>query len=673
MKRSAWWIYVALLANVVLFFHKPLFSSEFIFPWDFRTVQLPQISFLAEELRNGRFALWSPYTYCGFPIFANIEACFFHPLVLAVAFLSAHTSLDALPKLLEWIVVLQIWFAGISAYWLFRELGASHAPAFAGAVIFETGGFFASRAEHIGAIMAVAWMPLAWLAVLKLRGGFRAEWLAVLGGALGMSILGGFPQPTLAVFVSTMAWSLVLVALKMGRRSVVVYAAIGCALGIALASVQFIPTTQLTNWSVAKYRVDWLGTGGGLRWRTLISLVSPNHYDIFDLARFHGPWDPTFLYQYVSLLGLALAIFALFAARRLGAALFGVMAAFSLLWMIGDQEPVWNWIYPLLPEKVRIGVHPEYTYCIFTMALAGLAAMGLDRLPVRETWKWAAAAVVAVDLFLVGSGRPMNSMSLKQEPGVTRTSFDGSADLLESVRRTVNREYPPSRIDNASDTSQQWAFQAPLTQIPTANGVTPLAPANVIQLRLFLHDGARWGWYYPVEKFDSPVLDLMGVRYMIAGAKSAARLSASQRFRHVASLPGNELFENLSVLPRFFLVDHLKRDKLEVHRAAGEISVVDYQPVSLELSINALAASVLVMSEAYYPGWKAWLDEKPVGIEPAYTAFRSVAMPAGSHRLRMEFHPVILPISIAISAATAILLALLAAYGLRRKRAPAVR
>src|SRR5579864_1150975 len=217
MKRSSGWIYVALLANVVIFFHKPLFRSEYIFPWDFRTVQLPQISFLAEELRNGRFALWSPFSFCGFPIFANIEACFFHPLVLACAFLSAHTSLDALPKLLEWIVVLQVWFAGICAYWLFRELGANAAPAFAGGVIFETGGFFASRTEHIGAMMAVAWMPLAWLAILKLREGFRAEWLAILGGALGLSIVGGFPQPTLAVFASTVVLSLAVAALKMGR------------------------------------------------------------------------------------------------------------------------------------------------------------------------------------------------------------------------------------------------------------------------------------------------------------------------------------------------------------------------------------------------------------------------------------------------------------------------
>src|ERR1700735_1076629 len=204
MRRSALLIYLSLLANVVVFFHKPLFSSDYLFPWDFRGVQLPLITFLVDELRDGRFALWNPYDYCGYPVFANIEACYFHPLILLCALMAAHSSAN-LPQLLEWAVVVQVWVAGIAAYHFLREMKTGSAAAWTGAIMLETGGYFASRAEHIGAMMAVAWMPLAWLAVLKLREGFQFRWFAALCGALGMSIVGGFPQPTLAVFASTMA------------------------------------------------------------------------------------------------------------------------------------------------------------------------------------------------------------------------------------------------------------------------------------------------------------------------------------------------------------------------------------------------------------------------------------------------------------------------------------
>jgi uncharacterized membrane protein YfhO len=74
-----------------------------------------------------------------------------------------------------------------------------------------------------------------------------------------------------------------------------------------------------------------------------------------------------------------------------------------------------------------------------------------------------------------------------------------------------------------------------------------------------------------------------------------------------------------------------------------------------------------VLAESYYPGWKAWLDEKRVPIYEVDLAFRGVVVPGGTHDLRMEFQPVILPISIAISVATAMGLMALAWLGIRRR------
>ena len=687
-KRRVFWIYFALLANVVLFFHKPLCNSDYLFPWDFRGVQLPPITFLADELRQGRFALWNPYVYDGFPVFANIEACYFHPLVLLSALIAANTSMDALPMLLEWTVALQVWFAGMAAFHLFRKLGAGSAAAFGGAAIFETGGFFASRAEHIGAMMAVAWMPLAWLAMLHI-GDARAvprRWIAVLGFALGMSILGGFPQPTLAVFVSVCVLTALLVALRFAEWRSLLYTAASCVLGILLAAVQFIPTTQLTQNSVAKYRADWLGTGGGLFPQSLVSLALPNHYNIFDTSRFKGPGDLTFLYMYCSIAGLLLAIYAVGAVRDRRAALFGIMAILGVCWMLGDKTAPWRWLYPLLPEKVRIGIHPEYTYCILTLGIAGLAALGLERLRVREAWRWAIAAPIAVDLFLVGSGRPMNLVSVKQEPGVTRDAFDGSRELLNGVRSRVNRETPPSRVDTV-EAGMFWSIAGAITGVPSANGVSPLAPDLIIQLRLFLHDGARWGWYYPLERLDSPVLDLLNARYVVAGPKAADRLRAVPRFRHVASLPGNELFENLTAMPRFFVVHQVRavvslaearaaidRREIDFRQTAlaeapiplppggsgvDEVKVVEYLPGSVELAVQSRGAGLLAASETHYPGWQAWVDDAPATIHRVDIGLRGIVVPDGAHRVRMEFRPAILWVSLGITLATAGVLAML--------------
>lgn len=389
MNRRLLLIYLGLVADVLAFFYKPLFTDAYLFPWDFRYVQLPLISFLAEELHGGRFPFWDPFTYCGNPIFANIQASFFHPFVLAGAFLSAHTSLDSLPQILEWVVALQICFAGVVTFHLFRRLGAGTPSAFAGAIIFETGGYFVSQTEHIGAVMAVAWMPLAWLAVLRLSEKSTPPWIAALAFALGMAVLGGFPQATMAVFLSAAVLSIVLVLHRKSHPRLVALVLLGCVLGIGLSAIQFIPTSQLTSYSVAKYRADWLGTGGGLYWQSFVSLVAPNHYHLFDLSQFKGPGDISFLYLYGSLAGLALVIYALCLCRRDPyISILAVMMFFGAFWMLGDKTPIWRWLFPLLPVSIRIGIHPEYTFCNFTLPFAGLAALGLDRLRVNDLARW---------------------------------------------------------------------------------------------------------------------------------------------------------------------------------------------------------------------------------------------------------------------------------------------
>jgi hypothetical protein len=287
----------------------------------------------------------------------------------------------------------------------------------------------------------------------------------------------------------------------------------------------------------------------------------------------------------------------------------------------------------------------------------------------------------------------MNLVSVRQEPGVIRTAFDGSAALLDGVRSRVNLELPPARVDTV-DAGMFWSIAGPITGVPSANGVSPLAPDLIVQLRLFLHDGFRWGWYYPLEKLDSPVLDLLNARYVVTSAKAAERLKVVPRFRHVASLPGNELFENLTAMPRFFLVHQtrlagslaearaaidrreidfrqtaLTEEPIPLPRAAEgaeAVRVIEYQPNSLELEVESRGTSLLVAAETEYPGWKAWVDGRPEAIHRVDIAFRGVVVPGGSHRVRMEFRPIILSVSLGITLATALGLVLLA----RRKAPP---
>ncbi len=397
-----------------------------------------------------------------------------------------------------------------------------------------------------------------------------------------------------------------------------------------------------------------------------MSLVAPNHYNIFDINRFKGPWDPTFLYLYSSIGGLLLCV-AIVACRNRTTALFRSSSTVRFGLDVGGQNHGVASALSAFCLRRCVSEFIQYTYCIFSLAIAGLTAIGLDFLRVPNSVRWAVGLVIALDLFLVGSGRPMNSQSLKADPGVTPDAFDSSAALLSEVRRHVNQSIPPARFDTV-DASMEWTYGAPILQLPSAAGISPMAPENAIQLRLFLHDGYRWGWNYPLEKLDSPVVDLLNVRYIITRGEDIPRLAAIPKFRHLASLPGNELFENLTAFPRFFLAHEARavksieeaRNLVQRHEidlrytaitdapfelppnVAGEVDEVKalkYEPNSIEVSTQASRRSFLVLSETYYPGWQAWLDDQPVPIVPTDIALRGVVVPAGAHRVRMEFRP----------------------------------
>jgi hypothetical protein len=143
----------------------------------------------------------------------------------------------------------------------------------------------------------------------------------------------------------------------------------------------------------------------------------------------------------------------------------------------------------------------------------------------------------------------------------------------------------------------------------------------------------------------------------------------------MARLRGVVLYENTTALPRAFVVPAftrapfpddariIQRPGFDLHREAtleappqdarmggtGEARFTEYTPNHLALTASTNGPALLVLSEAWYPGWEAHLDGKPVPIYIADAAFRGIMLPAGTHRLTMDFRPRILLYSAAVS------------------------
>jgi hypothetical protein len=384
--------------------------------------------------------------------------------------------------------------------------------------------------------------------------------------------------------------------------------------------------------------------------------------------------------------------------------MFAVLTVLSVFWMLGDSTIIGRGFYHLLPRQIQIGLHPEFALAVFVLSMAVMAAFGAEQFLRRPQLRYAALAVIFLDLTLVGSGRPMNAFPTANEPGVTRDHFDGYPEILEGLRALVNRATPPLRIDTAGD-SLNWAMCAPLTEIPSANGNDPFALARLIQVRLAFCEGERWGRWYEVSSLDSPVLDLVNVGYILSRQPLDEERLRHANFRHAAELPGRHVYENTEVLPRFFLVSRVRRaptmeeaarilhgadfqprleavvesgvqsavesddllalDSLAIP-APGEVRVVEYSPRRVVLETDAPAPAFLVTSENHYPGWRAFLDGQEQPLLYTNVAFRGLPVPPGRHTIEMRFDPPILKYSAVLSGLAWLLLAGLC-WRLRRR------
>ncbi|MDH3734898.1 MAG: YfhO family protein, partial [Gemmatimonadota bacterium] len=70
----------------------------------------------------------------------------------------------------------------------------------------------------------------------------------------------------------------------------------------------------------------------------------------------------------------------------------------------------------------------------------------------------------------------------------------------------------------------------------------------------------------------------------------------------------------------------------------GEATIALYEPDAIELDVEARRGGLLVVSEIHHPGWRASVDGDEVPILRTNAAFRGVEVPAGTHRIRFEFH-----------------------------------
>lgn len=96
--------------------------------------------------------------------------------------------------------------------------------------------------------------------------------------------------------------------------------------------------------------------------------------------------------------------------------------------------------------------------------------------------------------------------------------------------------------------------------------------------------------------------------------------------------------------------------------------IVSYAPERAVIKADAVEPSLLVLSDTFFPGWKAYVDGAEVPILRANYLFRAVVLPAGVHEVVFEYHPASFRAGLTVSGVFMALLAAAVGWAWRNER-----
>jgi hypothetical protein len=74
-------------------------------------------------------------------------------------------------------------------------------------------------------------------------------------------------------------------------------------------------------------------------------------------------------------------------------------------------------------------------------------------------------------------------------------------------------------------------------------------------------------------------------------------------------------------------------------RPLASARIVLYESRRVQVEADADAPALLVLNDADYPGWRAWVDGRPAPILAADHLFRGVLVPTGRHVVEFVYQP----------------------------------
>lgn len=275
-----------LLALNLLYFWRIIFRTGSMLSYDplsggdLNGYLYPIHSFLATTLRSGNLPLWNPWSYCGYPQFADMQTGVFYPLnwVLPLLVNGGHLSYWGY----EVFSISHAFLAGVFTFLFVHYLLKRRMIALFAAILFEFNGYVSIYYSTPTVLGTVAWMPLTLLFVIVSIKKESWPWLIPAGLSMAMSFLAGYLEVFVFIFYFISAYFIASMAYHKKLKHLY-YLIIFASVTIGITAVQWVPTLELSTHAAGK-SFSYSHLTGNIPYSflnpsLLYTLIFPRHYE----------------------------------------------------------------------------------------------------------------------------------------------------------------------------------------------------------------------------------------------------------------------------------------------------------------------------------------------------------------------------------------------------------
>jgi hypothetical protein len=678
-----------------------------------------------EIVKRGEAPLWNRRIGSGTPLLSDQQHTIAHPFTLLGLYLP-------IGKAWTLSVALRLFFALFFFFVFLRNWGFRDGPALFGAIAYGFSTFhIVTLLMPLGLTMMS--LPMALAAADELLRRPRGRSFALLVAALALTVLGGHPEAEVWVALTTGAY-----ALYLRRWRPLVLAACAAIAAILLTAFFWYPTAALIPLSNRYHLMTALAANPpehhlGAPW--FMVLIAPNILGTVPGGSYHPPEprSPDLLDDYgetacgyTGIVTLALAVAALPLAwqRRPGAFAIGAIVVALVL----INEPAFLKHIPI----ISVSLMQRFRF-LWNLGVVILAVIALDAMLDRKRFVIASAIVGVVLLVMMMVAFPHHLSGFETLQLFAPFVFLALLPIIGSrptiltllvfvdLLLTTWRYNPPSAPEDVLPKSGAIAAMQQGTPpyrivargwslLPDTPGwygledVKSTSPFTSPEyLRLFTGYFAANGFEQIVGMTHYPFTDYLNVRYIyVPPGETPGRDDVVEVYRGA----DGAVYRNDKALPRYFLVRHFDvepdfgmtvarmKNELTDYRArafvdhipakvgaipndteGGTVRVARYGPNDAELEVESRGWNLLVSSDEWWPGWRAYWNGRRMPHVRVNGAFAGVFVPPGRGIVRLRYQPK--EFDDGVKAAAATLFVLFAAAGIhaglrkRRNASPA--